>query len=289
MKIVLSRKGFDSKYGGCASPILPDGRLVSLPIPTRDRSSIRYGELQVDGIDVGALVVSLSRGRVAHSTKCHLDPDLARSILPRQGDWRPAFGQTGRAQRHLKRQDVGVGDLFLYFGWFRAVRQDTPGRWAYDRHSADLHHLFGWLQVGEIIHLGAKPARLAERHPDVANHAHFSGEWDAENTLYVAGHRLNLPGLRDSIPGAGVFRRADTRLRLTAPGATRSMWNLPDFFHPRPNRPPLSFHGRAERWQRTDEGVRLRSAAIGQEFVLDIVGMDEASSWLAALFEPEVR
>jgi len=33
MKIILSRKGFDSKNGGIASPILPDGALLSLPIP----------------------------------------------------------------------------------------------------------------------------------------------------------------------------------------------------------------------------------------------------------------
>ncbi len=33
MKVILSRKGFDSSYGGCPSPILPDGTLLSLPIP----------------------------------------------------------------------------------------------------------------------------------------------------------------------------------------------------------------------------------------------------------------
>ena len=34
MKVILSRKGFDSSYGGIPSPILPDGRLVSFPIPS---------------------------------------------------------------------------------------------------------------------------------------------------------------------------------------------------------------------------------------------------------------
>ena len=33
MKIVLSRKGFDSQYGKIKSPILEDGTLLSLPIP----------------------------------------------------------------------------------------------------------------------------------------------------------------------------------------------------------------------------------------------------------------
>jgi len=35
MKLILSRKGFDSTYGGYPSPILPDGTLLSLPIPNR--------------------------------------------------------------------------------------------------------------------------------------------------------------------------------------------------------------------------------------------------------------
>lgn len=34
MKIILSRKGFDSSYGGYPSPILPDGSLLSIPIPS---------------------------------------------------------------------------------------------------------------------------------------------------------------------------------------------------------------------------------------------------------------
>lgn len=33
MKIILSRKGFDSKYGGGSSPILPGGEMLSMPIP----------------------------------------------------------------------------------------------------------------------------------------------------------------------------------------------------------------------------------------------------------------
>ena len=35
MKVILSRKGMDSTSGGMASPILPDGTLLSLPIPDK--------------------------------------------------------------------------------------------------------------------------------------------------------------------------------------------------------------------------------------------------------------
>lgn len=34
MKVILSGKGFDSSYGGQDSPILPDGTLLSLSIPS---------------------------------------------------------------------------------------------------------------------------------------------------------------------------------------------------------------------------------------------------------------
>lgn len=37
MKIVLSRKGFDSASGGVASVILPDGRLQTIPIAEETR------------------------------------------------------------------------------------------------------------------------------------------------------------------------------------------------------------------------------------------------------------
>ena len=44
MKIILSRKGFDSGSGGCPSPIFPDGSLMSLPIPDK-KSQVTYGEI----------------------------------------------------------------------------------------------------------------------------------------------------------------------------------------------------------------------------------------------------
>ena len=36
---------------------------------------------------------------------------------------------------------MSVGDLFLFFGWFKQ----------YSKKGKDLHHLFGWLQIEEVI------------------------------------------------------------------------------------------------------------------------------------------
>ena len=44
MKVILSRKGFDSANGGIVSPILEDGTMISFPIPSNDSSS--FNDLQ---------------------------------------------------------------------------------------------------------------------------------------------------------------------------------------------------------------------------------------------------
>ena len=43
MKVVLSRKGFDSSNGGIVSPIFEDGTMISFPIPSDD--SDRFSDL----------------------------------------------------------------------------------------------------------------------------------------------------------------------------------------------------------------------------------------------------
>ena len=45
MKIILSRKGFDSANGGIVSPIFEDGTMVSFPIPSDDEDT--YDSLYV--------------------------------------------------------------------------------------------------------------------------------------------------------------------------------------------------------------------------------------------------
>ena len=44
MKVILSRKGFDSTYGEQASPIFPDGTMLSLPIPM-ENEDISFNDL----------------------------------------------------------------------------------------------------------------------------------------------------------------------------------------------------------------------------------------------------
>ena len=113
MKLVLSRKGFDSVYGGVPSPILPDGRLCYLPIPgDNGNSTCCFSDIQRTDYDLANIVFDLTRGRLSGDNWVHLDPDLRKEDLPRFRGWRPCFGQTSVAQAHLDNMGVGPGDLF---------------------------------------------------------------------------------------------------------------------------------------------------------------------------------
>ena len=182
MKIVFSRKGFDSASGGGPSPIVR-GRPTSIPIPARDRSETTYRDL-----GLGAIVERITRGRVTGATLCHADPMFERC--------RCAFGQTGAAQSHLANNGVGAGDVFLFFGLF----SESDG--------ADPHHrIFGYLEVTEVTKLGPAPTVLNQPRGFSRRHPHTIGSWDANNTIYAGPGRTavsDMPGLRLSLPTGAV-------------------------------------------------------------------------------------
>ena len=287
MRIIFSRKGCDAGTGGIPSPILPSGELYSLPIPERHPSGITYGDLQWGNLDwgprsqgtVGDLVQTLSRDRLSATSPIHLDPDLARStVAERSPDWMPAFGQLGAAAQHLNNRGVTQGDLFLFFGWFRSVIVNH-GRYAYAPRSPDQHLLFGWLQVQDCLKVTDEvllPAGLA-RHPH-----RILQSTRGLNHIYIARDRLQLPGHRLNVPGAGYIQRLNPALILTATGRSRCWWQVPDWMHPHGRASTLSYHNRRDRWVQTDNGLLLKTVGRGQEFVLDCDDYPEAIAWVAA-------
>ena len=153
MKLILSRKGFDSSAGGVPSPIYPDGRMVSLPIPDK-KSDVTYSDISCEGDSLGPLVAQLTGGRIPSHYRAHIDPDLVQESLPRLAGWRPIFGQTGPAQSHLRNNGVGPGDLFLFFGLFRRV-EGRDGAYTWTTNARPCHVIWGWLQVAEVLQLGS--------------------------------------------------------------------------------------------------------------------------------------
>jgi hypothetical protein len=281
MRIILSRKGFDSAAGGVASPIFPSGALWSLPIPelTASKHATSYGAISYDGQSLGEIITQLTNDRIGPASLVHLDPDLRRESLPRQLGWKPLFGQAEAAESHLQSQGVEAGDIFLFFGWFRRVER-VAEQYRYVKDAPDQHVIFGWFQIERrvpVTHRAAMPP-WALYHPHCRRHSH-----SRTDSLYIATDRLKLDARNLDRPGAGVFRGYNEKLCLTAPGARRSLWRLPGWFDPRGGRPPLTYHRNLNRWQTAEDHVHLDSAKRGQEFVLDCDRYPEAIEWLAAL------
>lgn len=233
MRIIFSRKGFDSATGGGPSPIV-DGRPVTLPIPTTSASRTTYGDL-----GLGEHAALASRGRYDALSACHHDP----MFLP---NGTCLFGQCGAAQTHLANRGVAPGDVFVFFGLFRA-----PGERPH-------HRMFGYLVIEEVITLAECGA---ERIAGLAEHAH--------------PHALSPHGRNDTIyrgPGR-TAARASELLRLTAPGAAPSTWRRPSWLRPG----GLSYHDRPERWL---PGGVLMASSRGQEFVADVGRRRAPRAWL---------
>lgn len=278
MKLILSRKGFDSSAGGCPNPVFPDGSCLALPIPD-SQSPIRYSQISHNGQSLGPLVSQLAGNRAFSRKGAHLDPDLIENAYPRSPGWRPMLGQHSSALAHLNNHGVGPGDLFLFFGLFRPAKR-VRGRWRFVPGSRAFHSLWGWLQVAEVWPLDGSVTvpEWADYHP------HLHGERSALNSLYVSRSSLALPGGKTGLPGAGVFPRLTGRHRLTAPEARQlTDWQLPSAFMPTKGQSALSYHQNPERWRDGDESgtCRLRSAARGQEFVLDLDEYPGVADWLA--------
>ena len=68
MKIILSRKGFDSSWGGCPSPVLPDGTMLSMPIPTNEDNRLRYEDIRFIKVGKGLHYIMEDEMRVEKAT-----------------------------------------------------------------------------------------------------------------------------------------------------------------------------------------------------------------------------
>ena len=118
---------------------------------------------------------------------------------------------------------VGVepGDLFLFFGWFHAVER-IGGMYQYVRDSGDffrdcdLHVIWGYLQVGEIIRNYAEKAARFPWHP----HADPSRRDSENDAIFVARKHLSFA---PSLPGAGLLP-FDRKRVLTLEGEKRATW-----------------------------------------------------------------
>ena len=255
MKIILSRKGFDKGSGGDASPILPDGTMLSIPIPDKT-GNYTYAELTApDGHSYLDILNSLIPN--GEYTTCHLDPDIRRGIRPEPPEWHPAFGQIDQAQTHLKNQEIKIGDLFLFFGWFRKAEYHN-GKMRFIKDSPDIQAIYGYLQIGDILE--GTDVKRCQWHPHSDDsHIYDKNGLISNNTIYTAADKLVIDGVGTDLPGAGTFSFSEHRV-LTAEGKSRTKWKLNDVFE----NVNLSYHDK-----KCIKDGYFQSRFRGQEFVFD--------------------
>lgn len=257
LKVILSRKGFDSRYGGCPSPILPDGTLLSLPIPGKNEA-VKFSDLSYRDKSLFQIITELKpRTKIKEKYTCHLDPDIRNYGV--QPSWKALFGQEGGALTHLENYQVSIHALFLFFGWFRQT-EEIGGRLRFVKNAPDLHVIFGYLQVGRIYdQFNLLPA-------DYYYHPHGNPErYDAKNNcIYEAADQLDIS---TKLNGFGTFRY-DNSLLLTKKGLSRSKWDLPDFFRDM----AISRHNK-----HSFKDGYFDSAKIGQEFIIE--PNDQVTQW----------
>ena len=221
MKIILSRKGFDSANGGIVSPIMEDGSLITLPIPSKDKDKfedLSYGEHSYSDI-----LRDLKYKADPEYPSCHVDPDLSIDRRKKKIDgWCPVFGQVNSSALYL-RNTVGIqpGDLFLFFGNYHKVKFED-GRFQYVRRSGDFYSdndlqvIWGYMQIGRIV-TDPKEQKRYSWHP------HSSESYVAKegsNVMFVAREKLSF---NDKMSGAGLLKFRKDRV-LTAEGCNKATW-----------------------------------------------------------------
>jgi len=281
MKVILSRKGFDSGIGGYASPILPNGTLLSLPIP-EEGNNICYSHLKTKNGKSYMDIMKSINSKVKYGEKiwkilnedcaCHLDPDLRREVIKREENWKPIFGQVSAAQAHLANNGVKEDDLFLFFGWFRNTIIKS-GKIVFDpRDKNGRHILYGYMQIGEkiIVNKSTNIKHWMGYHPHVAS----KQDRHSNNTIYIERDNLSW---NSNLSGSGIFNYADS-LVLTKEGSTRSKWELPDVFR----NVKITYHSN-ESWKNENGIEYFQSAGRGQEFVVEEnTGIEK---WVKAIIE----
>ena len=258
MKVVLSRKGMDSASGGIPSPILPNGTLLSLPIPD-PKSEVPYGALVYKGHTYQEIIQQICPTfNFQKHCHCHLDPDIYGALKDKPVGWKPAFGQYGIPAKHLDRQGVDVGDVFLFYGMFRQTQKLPDGTLRFVNGAPTQHIIYRYMVVSEILKNQDKIEKLYSWHPHAASTSH------PDNRLYLA-------------KDYGVFENCNSLL-LSKPNQqnSRRLWSLPTFFAKK---------GISISWQGGNgprlvgDHAEMNSSCRGQEFVITanakIPGLEE--------------
>ena len=257
MKFILSRKGFDSQFGGSPSPVFPEDALdnkklmLSLPIPEKDSNGNIYNT-GINSDDLNFFNFTFNEKYV------HLDPDIRPELYKTLPDnFIPSLGQYDSAASHLNTNGVGEKDVFLFFGLFKKLEWINE-RWLFT--GKPFHAIWGYMQVEQKFDLSEESNReqfknhLHVKHPALRN----------PNFIYTAKKHLELNGNISDIPGYGAFR-FDEILKLTLPGDDKvTHWKKDCLPWLREGCPNMTYHRKGN-----FKAAYFQASYRGQEFVVE--------------------
>ncbi|MDE6598319.1 MAG: hypothetical protein K2K60_06745 [Clostridia bacterium] len=226
MKVILSKKGFDSSNS--TNPILiTNNELLFLPIPSSNKTDKRYSEIFIDNevslldycreMGINYVIIGGNKVLIDGETNCHLDPQLLDYFG--YADFKGSFGQESSPQGHLKNNNVQVGDLFLFYGWHKDLKDNI--------HKDGKHTIFGYLQIGEIIKVNELTPEyrqeIIKKYPWLKHHPHWYSK-ETNNTIYIAKEHFAFD---TSLKGYGMFKYGP-ELDLSANDmGKRTCWRIP--------------------------------------------------------------
>lgn len=264
MKIIFSRKGFDSTAGGAASLIFPDGTLFSIPIPSSEDDNFYSGlSFQYEGHPIQTILNDVLGMRIKNNHKiidcnftqeqqrCHHDP----MWMPHAN--RLVLGQAAIAESHLQNQNVGTGDIFVFYGWFRKIEK-IDGRWRYSPSSRDVQLIWSWMKIGDALDVGTQSKREQSKrdHSFLHLHPHMA---DSPDSPYPGTNRVYIS------EKGGLLAYSNPRCLTDCINYRgRSTWRLPRVFNQ-----PQAFTFLKD-FSLEGDDVIITYRGYGQEFVLDL-------------------
>lgn len=288
MRVILSRKGYDSSFGSITSLVLHKrnntDEIIMLPIPCDNDTAI-YNDLKLsEDKNFFEKLIKLPGYEKLKNKKCHADPNLVDFFCDKEsnGGFVGSIGPHNTAYSHLRNQGVTVGDdlkdkdgdLFIFYGVFREAHENGDGSISLDD-CKKRHMMFGYLQIGEDIS-NENIKKYTEEHKWMKNqpHSNLDKYKDNSNHIFVAREKLSFA---PELNGYGMFNfsKDNQLLYLTKNGSERlTDWHVEGL----KNRKISWNAGRC-----FDENGDIQVAKRGQEFVLE--GIDEAEKWAIKLIK----
>ena len=223
MKVILSKKGYDDSYGGYPSVILPEGIMISFPIPIyyEKEWGIESSNIKIElyGKEKSLADIFSELGHKKCNLKHHLDPDINRnirnSIAARFNIG--VFGQSWIAGSWLSK--VEPGDIFIFYGTFNFA-ENIKGKLRYKTCWYPFHAVWGYLQVDKVIEIGEE-TELSEEVSFVKEHPHWINRsalnsYRKNNRVFI-GKNFGILGFH-------------WKNRLTKLGCKKTFWELPKVF-----------------------------------------------------------